>query len=149
MLTCGAIAATWLTLEVICLPIVRMQDMRVWQSIRLAMSRTPNPAILFDACNSLPDPKTVVDVPIRTFDLTWTFESPLAQFWWAGQYAVVVLGARYAAFATHPSDEPGTVMLDGTGFIRPRSLEVENSSVIDVRTPQWVNGIPYAQMVCR
>jgi hypothetical protein len=91
----------------------------------------------------------VLDVPIRKFDLTWTFESPLAQFWWAGQYAVVVLGARYSAFAAHPSDEPGTVMLEGTGFIRPQSLEVEDGSVIDVRTPQWVNGVPYAQMVCR
>ena len=148
MLTCTAIAAVWLTLEVICLPVVRTQDMQVWQSIRLAMSRTPSPAILFDACSTLPNPDTVLDVPIRKFDLTWTFESPLAQFWWAGQYAVVVLGARYAAFAAHPSDEPGTVMLEGTGFIRPQSLEVEDGSVIDVRTPQWVNEVPYAQMVC-
>jgi len=149
VVTCAAIAAVWLTLELICLPVVRTQDMQVWQSIRLAMSRTPRPAILFDACSTLPNPATVLDVPIRTFDLTWTFESPLAQFWWAGQYAVVVLGARYAAFAAHPSDEPGTVMLEGTGFIRPQSLEVEDGSVIDVRTPQWVNGVPYAQMVCK
>ena len=149
VLTCAAIAAVWLTLEVICLPVVRAQDMQVWQSIRLVMSRTPSPAILFDACSTLPNPDTVLDVPIRKFDLTWTFESPLAQFWWAGQYAVVVLGARYAAFAAHPSDEPGTVMLEGTGFIRPQSLEVEDGSVIDVRTPQWVNGVPYAQMVCK
>ncbi|HZR72722.1 hypothetical protein [Bradyrhizobium sp.] len=148
-LACAAIAAVWLTLEVICLPVVRTQDMQVWQSIRLAMSRAPRPAILFDACSTLPNPDTVLDLPIRKFDLTWTFESPLAQFWWAGQYAVVVLGARYAAFAAHPSDEPGTVMLEGTGFIRPQSLEVEGSSVIDVRTPQWANGIPYAQMVCK
>jgi hypothetical protein len=148
-LTCAAIAAVWLTLEVICLPVVRTQDMQVWQSIRLAMSRTPSPAILFDACSTLPNPDTVLDVPIRKFDLTWTFESPLAQFWWAGQYAVVVLGARYAAFAAHSSDEPGTVILEGTGFIRPRSLEVEDGSVIDVRTPQWVNAVPYAQAVCK
>jgi hypothetical protein len=149
VLTCAATAAIWLTLEVICLPVVRTQDMQVWQSIRLAMSRTPSPAILFDACSTLTNPDTVLDVPITKFDLTWTFESPLAQFWWAGQYAVVVLGARYAAFAAHPSDEPGTVMLEGPGFIRPQSLEVEDGSVIDVRTPQWVNGVPYAQMVCR
>ena len=98
-LTCAAIAAVWLALEVICLPVVRTQDMQVWQSIRLAMSRTPSPAILFDACSTLPNPDTALDMPIRKFDLTWTFESPLAQFWWAGQYAVVVLGAHYAAFA--------------------------------------------------
>jgi hypothetical protein len=148
-LTCASIVTIWLTLELICLPIVRSQDAEVWQSIHLAMSHTPSPAILFDACGTLRNPDTVLDVPIRKFDLTWTFESPLAQFWWAGQYAVVVLGARYAAFAAHPSDEPGTVMLDGTGFIRPQSLEVEDSSVVDVRTPQWVHGIPYAQMACK
>jgi hypothetical protein len=45
--------------------------------------------------------------------------------------------------------EPGTMMLEGTGFIRPQSLEVQDSSVIDVRTPQWVTGVPYAQMVCK
>jgi hypothetical protein len=90
-----------------------------------------------------------VNVPRRRIDLTWTNESPLAQFWWAGQYAVVVLGARYAAYDAHPSGEPGTMMLEGTGFIRPQSLEVQDSSVIDVRTPQWVTGVPYAQMVCK
>ncbi|MBV8920639.1 hypothetical protein [Bradyrhizobium sp.] len=96
-LTCASIVTIWLTLELICLPIVRSQDAEVWQSIRLAMSHTPSPAILFDACGTLRNPDTVLDVPIRKFDLTWTFESPLAQFWWAGQYA-----AWYWALATPP-----------------------------------------------
>lgn len=134
------VAGLWLTLQTACLPVIRAQDQRVWTAIKAAMADKKNPAIVFvNAWNSpdLPsDPRTSHAVGLRGHDFPTIFESPLMAFFWQSQYAMVVLGAHFAADRA-VALEGGRVQLAGVGLNRRKTpIVASTDSVVVVVDPE-------------
>ena len=55
LMVCVVLVWLWITLQVVCLPVVRAQDERVWAAARAAMAGKSAPSIVFLNAWSLPD----------------------------------------------------------------------------------------------
>jgi hypothetical protein len=140
----------WITLQVACLPVVRAQDERLWTAARAAMAGKQAPSIVFlNAWNSpdMPGYELHVETPgLRGREFPPIFESPFSAFWWQSQYAVVVLGARFAADRAIAQDAGRRVRLAGNGLNDKPPIVAAIDSVVVVADlgrlpPDWKAGL--------
>jgi hypothetical protein len=131
----GVVVGLWIALQVACLPVVRAQDERVWAAARAAMTGKHAPSIVFLNAWRLPDMpgyRLHVDTPgFRGVEYPQVFESPFSAFWWQSQYAVAVLGARFAADRFIVQDA-GHVRLSGNGLNNNPPIVAAIDSVVVV-----------------
>jgi hypothetical protein len=132
------LACLWITLQAVCLPIIRSQDERVWAAARAALAEKHEPSILFvNAWNhpDMPGYRLWVGTPgLRGSGFPQIFESPLSSYWWQSLYAITVLRARFAAYRAILLD-PERLRLFSHGLLRQDSIDVLKDSVIVMADP--------------